>query len=164
MQFTCSQCGEVHEGGADLAFDAPYYYYTVPEPERADRCKLGSDLCSIDDEDFFVRGLVEIPILGTDERFAYGVWTSLSRDHFERYVELCDDPRQSEEGPYFGWFSNRIAGYPETLNLKLMAHLRDEKTRPFFVLEPTDHPLALEQRRGISSSRLQEILETHTHR
>ncbi len=163
MRFTCSQCGQDHEGFSDLAVDAPHYFYTVPEAERERRCRLGSDLCTIDDEDFFIRGLLEIPILGTSGTFAYGIWTSVSETNFRRYVEIFDDPDQAREGPYFGWFSNKLPGYPDTLTLKLMAHLRDEKTRPCFTLEPTDHPLAVEQRQGITPARLQEIYEANLH-
>jgi hypothetical protein len=53
MRFTCTSCGEVHDGFADLSFAAPYYYYTVPEAERERRCALSSDLCSIDNERLF---------------------------------------------------------------------------------------------------------------
>ena len=34
MRFRCSRCGEHHEGLPDVAFDAPFYFYTVPEAER----------------------------------------------------------------------------------------------------------------------------------
>jgi hypothetical protein len=142
---------------------APYYYYTVPEPERTRRCILTSDLCSIDNEDFFIRGCLEIPLIGQDRNFVYGVWMSVSRKNYDRYVEVFDDPTQSRIGPFVGWFSSMLPGYPDTLHLKVRAHLRDERTRPAFELEPTNHPLALEQRNGITLGRLQEIYETNMH-
>jgi hypothetical protein len=36
--------------------------------------------------------------------------------------------------------------------------------RPLVELEPTDHPLAVEQRTGITLGRVQEIAETLLHR
>lgn len=65
IRYTCATCGEEHEGLPDLAFDAPYYYGTVPEAEREGRAALTSDTCVIDDKDFFVRARLPIPILDT---------------------------------------------------------------------------------------------------
>ena len=84
MTFTCSCCGEVHDGLADLVFDAPYYYHTVPPEQRQERCLLTSDLCSIDNEDFFIRGCLDIPIIGRPERFMFELEESehaLSQDY-----------------------------------------------------------------------------------
>ena len=114
MTFTCSCCGEVHEGLADLVFDAPHYYHTVPLEQRNERCLLTTDLCSIDNEDFFIRGCLDIPIIGRPERFSWGAWCSVSRANFDKYREV--------------------------LELKVMAHLRDERTRPWFELEESEHP------------------------
>lgn len=72
MGFKCASCGEIHDGFGDLAFAAPYYYYTVPENEREQRCVLTSDLCAIDNEDLFIRGCLEIPIVGRPETFTWG--------------------------------------------------------------------------------------------
>ncbi|PYT73201.1 MAG: hypothetical protein DMG39_07255 [Acidobacteria bacterium] len=33
---------------------------------------LNEDYCAIEDKDFFVRGLIELPILGTAEVFCWG--------------------------------------------------------------------------------------------
>jgi len=163
LRFECSSCGEVHEGMPDVAFEAPYYYYTVPAAERDARCDLGSDLCSIDDEQFFIRGCLEIPVIGRDEVFSWGAWCSVSRENYARYVESWGDPMQSHRGPFFGWLSVALPTYPDTLLLKVMAHLRDHGVRPCFELEPTEHPLAVDQRRGISRERLQAIYEASLH-
>jgi hypothetical protein len=59
--------------------------------------------------------------------------------------------------PKFGRLCNNISLYPTTLNLKSHLHLRGGGSRPSIELEPTDHPLAIEQRRGISVERVEEI-------
>lgn len=163
MQFTCSLCGLVHEGLADLVFAAPYYFYTVPEDERHRRCVLTPDFCSIDDEDFFIRGCLDVPIIGHSRPFSWGAWCSVSRANYDKYREVFHDPHQAEVGPFFGWFSVRLAGYPDTLGLKVMAHLRDERIRPWFEVEESDHPLSADCRRGISTQRLREIYEANLH-
>jgi hypothetical protein len=167
MQWTCSRCGRAHEGRPlDWGFDAPAYWHALTPEERASRGKLSEDLCVIRDEEgehFFIRGVLPIPVAGPEEEFRYGVWTTLSEKSFRRVVELWNDPRRTEEPPYFGWLSNSIAGYPETLNLKTNVHTRALNLRPTIELEPTDHPLAIEQRDGISPDRLQKIVEQQLH-
>jgi hypothetical protein len=53
--------------------------------------------------------------------------------------------------------------YPDTINLKTRIHLRDDGIRPLIELEPTDHPLAVEQRAGISVNRVAEIYSIMMH-
>jgi hypothetical protein len=108
----------------------------------------------VDDKFFFVRGLLEVPIIGASDPFVWNVWSSLSRKSFETFLRLYNKKHRSHEGPFFGWLSARIAGYPDTAGLKVMVHLRDHGQRPFFELEPTEHPLAVEQLSGISMERV----------
>jgi hypothetical protein len=49
------------------------------------------------------------------------------------------------------------------VNLKARIHLRDDGVRPYIELEPTDHPLAIEQRLGISVERVAEIYAQIMH-
>lgn len=163
FRFQCTTCGEWHEGVPSFGARAPLYYYGVPEAERSARCRLTADTCIVDDTHFFVRGCIEIPVHGVAEPFVWGVWASLSRDHFERFVALLDCELRAQHGPYFGWLSAAITTYPDTENLKTRVHLRDHGVRPWIELEPTDHPLAVEQRAGISVTRLAEIYAACTH-
>ena len=163
MRFKCTCCDQWHEGIPALAAEAPLYYYSVPENERDQRCKLTANTCVVDEDSFFVRGCLEIPIQGSDETFEWGVWVSLSAENFEIFTSLLQAEHRSQYGPYFGWLSAGIAGYPDTENLKAKAHLRDHGIRPYIELEPTDHPLAIEQRDGISIDRLAEICSPYLH-
>jgi hypothetical protein len=127
--FQCHTCGKWHQGlPLDYAYDAPYYW---SESLRADGDSfLNSGFCVIKKKDFFVRGLIEIPVIGRDEPFRWGVWTSLSKSNFDRIVDLWRDPKLLEEPPYFGWLSNSIDLYPHTLNLKINVHSKDISRRP----------------------------------
>jgi hypothetical protein len=161
--FHCARCGEWHEGMPDLIAEAPLYYYGIPERERASRCTLTRDTCVVDGKFFFARGNIEIPVLGTSERFAWGSWVSLSERNFGEYVRALASPDRKRLGPYFGWLSASFRGYPESENLKTMFHPREDGSTPYIELEPTDHPLAVEQRNGISQDRLAEIYVAHVH-
>lgn len=143
-------------------FQAPDSWRPVDSDSDAGS-ELTPDLCVIRNEDFFVRGIVEIPVLDQDEPFAWGVWVSLSRKNFERMGDLWLSPDRVQEPPYFGWFCNVIPGFPTTLHLKTSVHTREVGVRPYIELEPTDHPLAVEQRNGITMARVREIAEGILH-
>lgn len=64
---------------------------------------------------------------------------------------------------FFGWLNAWLKPYPDTMNLKTRVHLRDHGTRPFIEIEPTDHPLEVEQRQGISVARVSEIYAQMVH-
>jgi hypothetical protein len=161
--FRCHTCGKWHEGlPLDYAYDAPAYWSDnlQSEPDSF----LNADFCVIKNEDFFVRCLIEVPIIGHNEPFRWGVWTSLSKLNFDKIVDLWHDRKLLDEPPFFGWLSNSIDLYPETLSLKTNLHSKNIGQRPYVQLEPTDHPLAIEQRTGITMDRVREIAERSLHR
>lgn len=157
FRFKCISCGKWHEGMPAFDADAPLYYYSIPTEQRQARCSLDSDRCVVDDKFFFVRGCLEIPVHGESEAFSWGVWVSLSSNSFDQFEACFEAPKRSHIGPFFGWLSAALPLYPATENLKTMVHLRDDGIRPYIKLEPTDHPLAVEQRSGISVDRVAEI-------
>jgi hypothetical protein len=71
---------------------------------------------------------------------------------------MNDDAKRVELPPMFSWQSNRIPDYPDTLNLKMYAHIQEPGLRPNFRLEPTDHPLSQEYHHGIAPERVKEIM------
>jgi hypothetical protein len=163
FEFRCQSCGEIHQGMPGFGADAPLSYYAIPEAERPTRCKLGSDDCVIDESSFFVRGCLEIPVHGSADPLIWGVWVSLSEQSFRTWMKVFDREHRSDTGPFFGWLNAWLKPYPETMNLKTRVHLRDNGVRPWIELEPTDHPLALEQRHGISVDRVAEIYAIVMH-
>jgi hypothetical protein len=163
--YHCQTCGKFHEGlPFDYGYDAPYYWHTIPEDEREKRARLTSDFCVIEDRDFFVRGRLPIPVIGHEQNLVLGVWVSLSQKNFTRVRELWSSPECANEPAYFGWLSSKLPFYPDTLSLKSMVHDWSVDKRPLITLEPTDHPLAVEQRIGITLSRVQEIAEYVLHK
>ncbi len=135
----------------------------MSDEQRKAIAKKSDDLCSINDEGFFVRGVIELPIIGHDRYFGLGVWVSLKKENFYRYVELFDSKDPSGNGPYFGWLCNQLWGYPDTLNLKTNVHLRPAPARPLVKLEPTDHPLAVRQHDGIRLEDVHALIEHAMH-
>lgn len=156
MTYRCHTCGEEHTGLPDLGCDFPDPYLLVPENERAARTSWDADRCVVREDDgdhYFVRGVIHIPVHEQAEPFGIGVWVSQSKANFERYG------RNETMAPTFGWLVNRLACYePTTFLLKTRVHFREGRLRPTIELEPTDHPMAVDQRQGITLARAWEIV------
>ncbi len=163
FRFKCSTCDEIHEGMPTFGAKAPLSYFEVPEEERITRCDLGSDDCVIDGKHFFVRGCIDIPVHGQSDSFSWGVWVSLSQESHLKWIEHFGKEKRSHIEPFFGWLNAWLKPYPDTVNLKTRVHLRDNGIRPYIELEPIDHPLAVEQREGISVERVAEIYSLMVH-
>lgn len=142
--------------------NAPYPWFEVPESERANRCVLDDDLCAVD-EHRFVRGRIELPVRDGTEPFVWLVWVSLSAKNFDRTVELWRHEGREHEPPYFGWLMSALPYTPPTLGLATHVHTSPVGKRPTIELEPTDHPLAIEQRDGITMARVRVIAESLLH-
>jgi hypothetical protein len=154
LRWKCGSCDEWHTGPIlDMGFDSPYYW----TKEDHAGSFLNTDYCAIEDRDFFVRGVIHLPIIGTAETFRWGVWGSLSRENLKKLREMDDDPKRVESPAMFSWLSSKLAGYPDTLNLKMQVHIQQPHDRPKFELDDCDHPLAQEFHHGIMPERVKEI-------
>lgn len=154
------QCsGEEKKGDLSFCFGppAPDFYIGIPESERMKRTLLDTDLCIIDKKHFFIRGCLDIPIIGTQGIFRWLVWASLSEKNFNRALDLWETSGREAELPYFGWLNTNLPHYPETVNLKTNVHTCPVGERPQIELQSTDHPLAVEQRQGISLARARSL-------
>jgi hypothetical protein len=161
--FACSCCGQRHDGPA-FAYGAHAPVYWREDFEDSPGSVLGDEQCVIGGEHFFVRARLLLPVVDAAEEFEWGVWVSLSEPSFDRMIQLWTDPERVHEPPSFGWLSTEIPLYePTTVNLKTMVHSQPVGTRPTVELEPTDHPLAVEQRTGITADRVREIAERLLH-
>jgi hypothetical protein len=163
VTFVCTCCGHaIDDVPRGWATPAPDYWSAVPADGDS---FLDEELCFIDAPDggephFFIRGNIEIPVHGDgEEPLVYTVWASLSPASFRRAVERWTDADRADDPPFFGWLSTSLPGYPETLSLKTHVHTRPPGLRPLIELEPTDHPLAVEQRSGVPLHRVGEVAQ-----
>ncbi|MFE3795490.1 DUF2199 domain-containing protein [Nocardia tengchongensis] len=161
--FLCPCCSERHDGPPfSYAMPAPAYWNDnlAHEPGSV----LGEEQCVIAGPHYFVRANLVLPVVDADTEFVWGVWVSLSEQNFQQMERLWDKPERVDEPPYFGWLSTVLPLYePSTLNLKTKLRTQLPGTRPLVELEPTDHPLAVEQRTGITRARVQAIAEQLLH-
>ena len=162
--FICRTCGASHEEMPRLlTVAAPAAWQALTETERR-RGHLTDDQCIIDDRWFFLLGRLELPVDDGGEPFTWMTWVSVSEDNFLRSSELWQTPGREREPPYFAWIQSALP-YPEpTLNLKADLMTQPVGQRPKIFLQETEHPLWREQKHGISTARVQEIVESILHR
>jgi hypothetical protein len=163
FRFKCSKCDEWHEGIPAFATAAPSAYEAMSEEEQQLRGILDEDCCVLDDETFFIRGLIEIPVRGQSTPLVWNVWASIDEEAFAKFVQSYEQLHRAHIGPFEGRLSARLPIYPDTENLGLRVHLRDKPLRPIFELQLSEHPLAVEQQEGITTERLSEIVEQCLH-
>jgi len=165
--WVCGCCGDRHDGVFDLGSDRPAYWPRGAgsgSEGRAGDNYLNEDFCVVAGRRFFVRCVLYLPIIGASgASFGLGVWSALSKPNFDLYVDTFEDDRQGELGPWFGSFANRLEGYPETLDLRCRVLPQDGGQRPHIEVELAPHPLAIEQRKGITFDRLLDIYAANGH-
>lgn len=156
----CPCCGVEMNGVFDFACDRPDPTFADQplEPNSAftfERDILTEDFC-IMGEYRFIRAVLPIPVIGTEERFAYGVWGTVKPEYFPDIIERFDDGTQGTLGPYFSWLSNRLHGCPNQ-PAKATLYMQDNRQRPVLMVDEEDHPLFVRQHDGITFDELLEI-------
>ena len=165
----CASCEEDHGWPFDLAAFVPDVWphaerYEANSALRLDGDFLSEDFCILGGKHFMVRATLPIPVIGLKDRFAFGCWTTLSRENFGRYVDGFDSGEYAEMGPWPGWLMNRLAGLsdgPEPLAVNVQP--RPGRMRPELWVVDDDHPLGAAQRDGITPERMLEVLAHFGH-
>jgi hypothetical protein len=160
----CRTCGAVI-ADAPLCYgaEAPWRTLGVPDSEFDRRVDLTPDQCVVDEKVFMIRGHILLPIVGSSEIFAWSVWCSLSERSFLHMSERWFAADRANDPPYFGWLMTELPCYPSTLHLKTSVQSRDVGVVPAVIVQPSDHPLAIEQENGISMERVREIAHEVLH-
>ena len=118
----------------------------------------------VDQQWFFIRGCLEIPVVDSTEPFIWGLWASVREQVFDEISESWEEEgRESIRGPFKGRLANSLSLYAETLNVKVRIVIQPLATRPLSVVEQPEHPLAIEQQNGISQERAKEIASLLLH-
>jgi hypothetical protein len=100
--YRCAICGQVHVGlPRSFTAEFPDQYAKMTREERDARAVIGSDQCIIDQQWFFIRGCLEIPIVDSDEVFLWGLWASVRQEVFDEISECWElVEREKSRGPF----------------------------------------------------------------
>ena len=111
MDYVCSCCGERHDG-VPFAYHAPAPALWTPDLADDPASELDQELCVIDDERFFIHGLIQLAVHDHADPFEWGVWVSLSEDSFKRTADVWEIEGREEEPPMFGWLTTELPTTP----------------------------------------------------
>jgi len=164
LAYKCQCCDEVVEGSPSAGYKRPDQWLQQPDHVKA-AGRANDDFCTYEDEDgphYFIRTCLQIPIIGIEEPFLWGVWVSLSKKNYDRYWDTYEAPELSDE--WFGFLCNSLPGYRETQAMHATVRPQAGSQRPLIELHDSDHQLATDFRDGITvaeAQRLAEILRLH---
>jgi len=161
--FVCTTCGQEHGPlPSALGAQAPDYWLDLPPDQRA-YGKLDEETCVVNNEYFFLKGTIDVPIRGEDGFFTFMVWVALAQADFERVLAQWNNPLRANQPALPAWLATQVPGYPASINLKTNLHLNELGVRPSVILAPSNHPLSIEQRAGITRANIQAIVELLIH-
>lgn len=161
--YKCECCDKTYDMPLCFGIDVPAQYYSIPEEERYERIQIDTSWCVMDEEHFFHRGRLTIPIVDNDEDLLFDIWTSISEDNFCKRMDLWELPERVNELPYFGWLNSFIPSYGNTINLKIIAIEQAPGYIPEIKVTEEDHPLSIDQLQGITMEKAMEIVYKILH-
>jgi hypothetical protein len=157
ISITCDTCGKEHpREEIELVFVLPQPIFELSEAQRVQRCDIGTDMCAIDRNRFFLRGLLPIPVKGRTIPYRIGLWAEVDEATFGRIYQLWEDPSQKDEPLLAAILANDVPLVPSTVGIEIDIRLIGPTTRPEFFLRNAAHPLAIEQRGGVDAHRALE--------
>lgn len=151
MPLPCDICGVRHIPD-DLSFaaDEPDPIFQIPLDERSRRVSADSDFAVLDEEIFFVRGVIVVPVHEYSP-LLFGIWANLHSDHFSLMKQVRAEGSPNAASSHLpARLTNTFACYPSLLNCRVRAIPQRDRRRPEFILVDSDHPLYGHQREGIS--------------
>ena len=160
IQYHSERHEDALSGIMDIAYRMPLPCETLTLSERNERMRLSDDLCVLDQEHFFIRGVLRLPIVDSNEYLGFGLWVSTSEEDFLSYAHAFSDT-SPDLGPHFGLLANGILGMDGTMGLKCQLQYQELNQRPLVALAPSDHPLVISQMIGISIDQMFDIYKAH---
>ncbi|WP_190697817.1 MULTISPECIES: DUF2199 domain-containing protein [Cyanophyceae] len=159
LPFLCSVCGQYHDNLLmDLAYQRPADVFKVPANERPQRIRVNEDLCIIDDTEFYIRGVLMLPVHELVDSFRWGVWAQVDKEAFDYYHTHWNVPSTDNFRSLYGVLSGGISAYPNSDQLMITIHLQANNQRPLFVVLNQKHPLGEAQRQGISLHDIEKFI------
>jgi hypothetical protein len=163
--FACTVCGERHDVlPLEYSVNAPQAVAAIPPDEIQQRIVITPDQCVVDNSSFYLRGRILIPVPEVKASFIWGVWAEIGPKNFLRANELWHAEGREQEPPFPGWLNNDLFLFGNTINLELNVHTQPVGQRPQFTVSDPNHPLARQQREGLTIEEIQDIAEMIFHR
>lgn len=158
--FTCATCGQEHSGfPRDFAYGLPDDVYVLSYVDRYRRSRSNADLATLDDARYFLRAVLSIPFVSSDEEFVWGLWVEVGKEQHDLYVAGFHDDL-SDNPPFEARLANAVPAYDESLQLAVEVQFSSGNSRPSLRFPAgASHAFAREQWEGITRERHHQILE-----
>jgi hypothetical protein len=103
--------------------------------------------------------------LGEGSIIGWGLWVEVNHQTYWRIGSIWDDPNQNAGPPFVCTLANDIPNYPRTLGLPGLIQLSGLRSRPVLTLAAdSEHPFAVEARKGVHFERALEWRSWSVHR
>jgi hypothetical protein len=152
----------------DMASKAPdpWPHSIEFEPNSAVRLSgdfLSEDFCVIEGEHFMVRCVLELPVHGLKDNFAYGCWGSLKKENFETYLEVFDGGSIPPSSPWWSWLCNSAKPFTSDQSVGCWMFPQLHRQRPVLKVDDRSHPLGIAQEEGVSPEQVLDIYHAYGH-
>jgi hypothetical protein len=160
VRYRCPSCTKKHDGFPAAAFRLPDVVHALAKQECADRAIFSSDLCVLDGNRHFVRGVMSVNVVGYSDIFEYGPWIEIDAGSFVNYAVACHAGGKPGWKSVDGRLANALPASPhETLGLACSVRISEvDEERPWVDITDQRHPLYREQIDGISIHRAMELV------
>jgi hypothetical protein len=160
IRYRCPTCTDRHDGFPALAYAMPDVIFSLPVAERDARAVVSSDLCILDDERYFIRCVMSVPVQGCDDTIEFGPWVEVESQDFGRYAVHFNGSGHPGWVAAEGYLANAFpANGHTTLGLNCMIRVAVGKSqRPTVEVLDHTHALQAEQVNGVPLPRALEIV------
>jgi hypothetical protein len=159
----CSCCEKmIPANTAELTFMRPDIIAALTKEQREQRCQQEwEDGYTLDNERFFVKGLIPFPIQSSEDNYCLGAWIEVSETSYAAIIDDWENDRASPSKDVIGNLSNQIPYSKNSLGCLVKMVATDEKSRPYLTILDEKCSLMAEQKRGISRHRAAEFTNTY---
>jgi hypothetical protein len=98
-----------------------------------------------------------------DQPLGFGVWSTLSRDNFEKYVDEFDDGHTGDGTEWTSWFMNQLPIFAETYAKECWVYPQKNRQRPQILMQDETSELGRLQREGISARQVLDVYRQNGH-
>ncbi len=151
VSVACVTCGAVHPiRDTELVYGLPDAIFELDSAARGERAKISSDICMLDGDRHFLRGVIPLSVAGRDRPYRIGAWVEMAESDIREILNVWEDQMQSRCPPFSGSLANEIYGHAGSCGLKVEVQLTGPTTRPDIVVLASQSDLYRRQRDGIS--------------
>ena len=141
---------------AELSYHLPDDIACMSAEEIKSTCKYTDDYVVCEDEYFYIRCILPLPVRDTEKNYCIGVWAQISPNSYNRVWELWSDEDQANEAPISGLLANAVHLNTGAKNAEIAIQLTGPTTRPIVKIKDENCSLYQEQQSGVTIHRASE--------